>query len=266
MPTRLLVLLQRRKSARAGSAVSADAATSNAPASMGTPASTQVPAVRGRAAARRILDLVYRCLIPPAFQAPDGPNVPISREFLRTVNDDSPEVVHVGQRRSWRHKIAESFEEFGRIVVVKKDGRIEAEAARPAERAGVDEGAGGVLRRPAAAIGAVGIARERRDAFSRTERDRERQRIFLVGPAATLAAQRHGELATGQDHGAAALCREIARDLRVGGGDLAGLALDFGAEQDAVVAGGAHRILRCPEDFRRPDRQREGGGGENRVA
>src|SRR5262249_44199986 len=42
----------------------------------------------------------------------------ISRELLRTVNEDRPEVVHVGQRRTRRHQIAKFLKEFRRIVVV----------------------------------------------------------------------------------------------------------------------------------------------------
>ena len=33
------------------------------------------------------------------------------------VNEDGPEVVHVGQGRPWRQQIAELLEEFRRIVV-----------------------------------------------------------------------------------------------------------------------------------------------------
>src|SRR5215831_818336 len=105
IPTRLPVLLQRRKSALAGSAVTASAAMMSV-----APASARVAAERCRGW-RRTPALVYRCFIPPALNSPDGPNA-ISRELLRTVNEDRPEVVHVGQRRPRRQQIAKFLEEI----------------------------------------------------------------------------------------------------------------------------------------------------------
>src|SRR5262245_46837411 len=119
MPTRLLVLLQRRKSALAAGAPSAKTAVS-------TLAAATTPHSRARAPCCGSpipnLALVCRYLIP--VRIIDGSHtISISRERLRTVNEDSPEVVHVGQCRSWRHQIAKFLKEFGRIVVGKKDGR-----------------------------------------------------------------------------------------------------------------------------------------------
>ena len=64
---------------------------------------------------------------------------------------------------------------------------------------GVDQGAGRVVGLPAAAVGAVGVGGERRDAGGAVERDGQRQRVFLVRAAAALAAERDRELAAGQD-------------------------------------------------------------------
>ena len=52
----------------------------------------------------------------------------------------------------------------------------------------------------------------------------------------------------------------------MGHGHLARLALDRGAEHDAIVASGAHRALDATEDIGRRGRQREGGIGEDGVA
>src|SRR5215467_9505018 len=112
MPTRLPVLLQRRKSALAGWAVSTTAAMTSAP-----PASAR-PATKRYRGWRRTPALVDRCFIPPETQPARRSEKPISRELLRTVNDDRPEVVHVGQRRTRRHQIAKFLKEFRRIVVV----------------------------------------------------------------------------------------------------------------------------------------------------
>ena len=47
------------------------------------------------------------------------------------------------------------------------------------------------------------------------ERDGERERIFLVRAAAALAADRDGQFAARQDHGAAARGLQLARQPRV---------------------------------------------------
>ena len=85
------------------------------------------------------------------------------------------------------------------------------------------------------------------------ERHGERQRIFLVRAAAALAADRHGQFAAGQDHGAAALraCSSRA-SARVLGRDLARLAFEPVAEQDALVAGRAHGRFGGAERIGRP--------------
>ena len=65
----------------------------------------------------------------------------------------------------------------------------------------------------------------------------QRQRIFLVGAAAPVAAHGHGEFAAGQDRNALARGARLQRESRVIGGDAAGLAFEVGAEIDDLVAG-----------------------------
>ena len=79
----------------------------------------------------------------------------------------------------------------------------------------VDQGARRVIGLAGAAIGAVGVGRERRDATGARERAGERQSIFLIGPAAAAPLQRDGELAARQDDGAAALGLDVAREPRM---------------------------------------------------
>src|SRR5262249_37295837 len=107
--------------------------------------------------------------------------IPISREPSRAVNEDGPDVVHVGPGRARAQQISKPFKEFRRIIVIKEHGRIEAGHTRPRERGLVDQGASGILRRPAAAIGAVGVAGQRRDAGYAPKREGEGEGEFLVG-------------------------------------------------------------------------------------
>ena len=53
-------------------------------------------------------------------------DVRISRVRSRRVNDDGPEVVHVGVSRPGTEQIPKGCEKFGRIIVGKKGGGIEA--------------------------------------------------------------------------------------------------------------------------------------------
>ena len=63
---------------------------------------------------------------------PSDPNGAVSREPSRAVNEDSPEIIDVGACRPGRQQVPKLGKEFGRIVVGKKDGRIEAKPARRA--------------------------------------------------------------------------------------------------------------------------------------
>ena len=72
----------------------------------------------------------------------------------------------------------------------------------------------------------------------------QRQRIFLIRPAAALATNGHGQFAARDDDRALALCAQPARHRGVCECDLARLALDIGAERDAFISGVAHGFLR----------------------
>ena len=146
-----------------------------------------------------------------------------------------------------------------------------AAGSRPSARARAAVGAvharaGGVFRRAGAAIGAVGIAGQRVNPFFPVERERQSQRIFLVRSAAALAADRHGELAAGQDHGAAALPAQSLRRLRLIGGDVARFAFEIGAEEKAIVSGGANGRLCRLERIRGPRGEMELRIRKSRIA
>src|SRR4249919_381596 len=141
MPTRLPVLLHRWKSAKASAGASAKAAATS---SSRQDIERDVKAGKGKA---RL----------PSCR-------PVSREGLRPVNDDGPKIVHVGPGRTCFDEVAQPGEKPGGIVVREKMGRIEAAPPRPGERVLVDRGAGRVIRGAGAAVGAVGIPGQRRDA------------------------------------------------------------------------------------------------------
>jgi hypothetical protein len=82
----------------------------------------------------------------------------------RFADQNSAEVVDVSIGWTRRQEIAEAGEKARRIVVREKRGRIEAEAARPARGRAIDDGTGRVARAATAAVGAVGISRQRGDA------------------------------------------------------------------------------------------------------
>src|SRR5215207_4916841 len=112
---------------------------------------------------------------------------------------DDAAVIDVGSGRSAGDEVGETLEETCRIVLGEKRRRVEPERPRALERGVVDDRAGGVVGGAGAAVGAVGVGGERRYARPAAERDGERQRIFLVRPAAALASDRDGELAAGDD-------------------------------------------------------------------
>ena len=179
MPTRLPVLLHRRKSAAAGAAKPAQrAGSTTAPAAQRASGPTQ----------DRVLIWRYphhRLRISRRFH---GLSTRMARKSLT--------LVKVGPGRE---QVAQALEKACGIVVGKKRGRIEAEFPRPRGGVAVHEGARRVLGRARAAVGAVGVGGERRDAVRPGQCDRERQRVFLVRPAAALAADRDGQFAARQD-------------------------------------------------------------------
>src|SRR6185437_4617841 len=105
-PTRLPVLLQRRKSACAGRAVMKANSRAGAAARRNDRRRR-----RGAGKANAVTCRRFRW---------SG----LSRGGSRRVNDDGAEVVHVGVGRARLQQVAEPREEFGRIVVGEKRGGI----------------------------------------------------------------------------------------------------------------------------------------------
>ena len=103
------------------------------------------------------------------------------------------------------------------------------------ERGGVDDGPCGVGGAAAAAVGAVGVSGLRRYSRRAVERRGEGQGVLLIGAAAALATDGHGQLTSGQNDrftpaplkGESVFCLLCC--------NLAGLALDAVAEHDRLV-------------------------------
>src|ERR1051325_11422045 len=131
-PTRLPVLLQRRKSASAGCAEQA----SNA-----VPAAKRTMRLRESGRDEAIID-----------------SARISADCLQAVNDNGAKVVHVGEGGAGFDEVPERREECGRVVVGKKGGRIDAKGPGSADRLAVEHGARRIGRAARAAVGAVGVA------------------------------------------------------------------------------------------------------------
>ena len=121
-----------------------------------------------------------------------------------------------------------------------------------ASRFAVDQGAGGVGGRAAAAVGAVGVGGERRDAgcpasaiasasaYSWFGPPRPLPRIVTVSsPPDRITARRPCAL-------------QVARERACSAATVARLAFDAVAEQDALVAGGANRRFGRAERIGRP--------------
>src|SRR5689334_16189323 len=171
MPTRLPVLLQRRKSAAAGVAKA-----------------TAKSAQTAKKAGERDAPASMMCLIAPARIIRSR----ISRRFHLAVNEDGTEVIDVGEGWTGAEKIAQALEEAGGVVVGKKHGRIEAELLCPRGGVSIHICTGGIVSRAPAAVRPIGVASERRDPARACERDGKRERVLLIGTAAAFAADRHG--------------------------------------------------------------------------
>src|SRR4051812_28268375 len=190
MPTRLPVLLQRRKSAAAGCA---KAATPVSAIAAGSKARVTKPRMDGSSRGKSTL------IRPGSF-----PKGGISREGSGGVNEDGPEVINIGEGRSGHQQIPERGEEWGGIVVGQKRGRIEAKGAAARRREAIAEGPGRIVGRTGTPVGSIRVGRQDGHAASSLERDGQRQGIFLIGPAlAALLVQCHRQLSAGEDHGAA---------------------------------------------------------------
>src|SRR5690349_21717442 len=107
----------------------------------------------------------------------------ISRNGSASVNEDGAEIVHVRESRARHQQVAETSEEFRRIVVGKVCGRIEAKRAGPLGGVAVGKCTGRIGRGTGAAIGAVGVSGEAGNPALYVERRRKAKRIFLVRPA-----------------------------------------------------------------------------------
>src|SRR3954452_20553857 len=171
MPTRPPVLLQRLKSALAG-------------LTKARRSSAQTAKNAGR---RTAPDTIRSTLIPPTHII----RLAISRRFRLAVNEDGAEVIDVREGGTRAKQIAQALEEARGVVVGKKRGRIEAKFLRPHCGLAIHSGAGRIVGRAFAAVGSVGIGGQRRDTLRSGECDGERERIFLVRPAAALATDRH---------------------------------------------------------------------------
>src|SRR4051794_9720463 len=128
MPTRLVVMLHRRRSARAGVDAVAEAPT------------------KAAMEARRV---------PAATAALSQPRA--------SADEDDSAVIDVGSCRSRGDEVAQSLKESCRIVVTEEGARIKTEAPGPRKGGLIDERAGRVGGGAAAAIRAVRIGRDGRD-------------------------------------------------------------------------------------------------------
>jgi hypothetical protein len=120
---------------------------------------------------------------------------------------------------------------------MEQGGRIKTEAPGPRKGGFVDERAGGIAGCAAAPVRAVGVGRQRRDAFGSLQCETEGEGVFLVGAAAALAADGDGEFAARDKGDAPARCGDLEGAARAGLGDLARFALDIGPEHHGLVAG-----------------------------
>src|SRR5690348_8992290 len=85
------------------------------------------------------------------------------RDPSRPVNDDSAEVVYIGECRPWHEEVSQGRKESPRIVVREKGGGIEAASRGACHQFAINQRTGRVAGRAAAAIGAVGVACQRSD-------------------------------------------------------------------------------------------------------
>src|SRR6516162_9097352 len=139
MPTRLDVLLHKRKSAAAGPVDTVSGSAANALA---------------KSAPRNQFATITR-LIPSADSFSIG----------GSVNDDGAEVGDVGERRAGYEQVADGVEKPRGIVVGEKRGGNEAEPFSPFKGRIVDKGPGRVVWPAPAAIGSIGVRSHCGDPF-----------------------------------------------------------------------------------------------------
>src|SRR5262245_11141015 len=184
MPTRLVVLLQSRKSAAAGSGASTIQLARAQPK---------------RAPIRRQHGTWCKLIVVRRSFHRSGAGFHAGRYGLSTstINQDSAEIVHVGASRPRFQKVTKAGEEFGRIVVTKVGGRIEAERAGALESGVIHKGPGGIVGAAHTAVSAVGVAGQAGNARLTVELQGERQRIFLIRAAVPIATHCDRQFAAG---------------------------------------------------------------------
>ena len=96
------------------------------------------------------------------------------------VDDYGTEIIDIGECRSGGQEVAQPLEEPRGVVFGKKGGGIEAELCGAGQGGRVDEGPCRVVGAAGAAIGAVGVPRDRGYAWGAFERagDRDKARIY----------------------------------------------------------------------------------------
>src|SRR3712207_2012788 len=140
MPTRLAVMLHRRKSARAAVGAVADA-----------PRTAPMSAMRLQAVGKAAESIERRA----------------------SAKEDDPAVIHVRFGRSRGDEVAQSRKKTCRIVVMEQGQRIKTEASGSRKGGFVDERAGRVARSAAAPVRAVRVGRERGYGVGSPQGDRE---------------------------------------------------------------------------------------------
>src|SRR5215831_11365634 len=157
-PTRLPVLLHRRKSAFAGCAEAASNSATGTAARMRIREMRRLAAISGGAVTTVV----------------GSKDARFWRDPSRPVNDDSAEVVYVGECRPWHQEVSQGLKESPRIVLREKRGGIEAASHCACHRFAINQRTGGVTGRPAAAIGAIGVACQGSNRRHPRKRDRKR--------------------------------------------------------------------------------------------
>src|SRR5918993_875307 len=158
MPTRLVVMLHRRKSARAADPTDE--------------------------AARRTAASAKRDHAPVAAATSRG---------SASADEDNAAVIDVGSRGSRADEVAQSLEEICRIVVAQEGARIKTEALGAHKGGLVDDGPGGIAGRAAAAVRAVRVRGQCRDGLGALEGNGEGEGIFLVRAATAIPLDRDRE-------------------------------------------------------------------------
>src|SRR5258708_33961661 len=152
------------------------------------------------------------------------------------VNEYSAEIVDIGVSRSRSKQVAQAFEESRGIVFGKKRRGIESEVPRPRQRGVINKSAGRIIGAAAAAVGAVGIAGNCRDSSRGPKRLGERQSVFLVRTAASLAAKGYGEFPARHNDPPRPLWLQVPGNPPLGPRHRTRSAPDPAAENSALVA------------------------------